>query len=164
MKSPDLTKLINYFKTRGDIVTAYIFGSYASMRIFAESDIDIAVILDENISINKSGVIKRDIIKDIMGLLSFDKVDFVILNFASPLLCHEVIKKGNLIYSGDEHKRTVFTAKATMRYLDTVHLRKVQDTIIHKKIRSGDFGYFKGCHKYSIEKIRQSSPDSSAIQ
>jgi predicted nucleotidyltransferase len=164
MKNPDFNKLKTYFNSRGDAVAAYIFGSYASMKTVAESDIDIAVLLDREINTEKSGFIKQEITKDIMELISFDKVDVVILNLAPPLLCHEVIKKGELIYSGDEKKRIEFTANASTRYLDTVYLRRVQDHILHKKIRSGDFGYFKGCNKYSINKIRQSSTDSSAVK
>jgi len=160
----NIGQLKNYFHSRDDIIAAYIFGSYASMRTVAESDIDIAVLLDEEINIEKFGFIKQEITENIMELLSFDKVDIAILNSAPPLLCHEVIKKGNLIYAGDEEERTAFTAKATMRYIDTINLRKVQDRIIHKKIRSGDFGYFKGCNKYSINKIRQSSTDSSTVE
>ena len=155
MKNPDLNKLKNYFNVRDNVIAAYIFGSYASMRTVATSDIDIAVLLDGKVNSKNFSFIKQDIITGIIELLSFDKVDVVILNPASPLLCHEVIKKGELIYSGDEKKRIEFTANATTRYLDTVHLRRIQDHILHKQIRSRDFGYFKGSKRYSIEKVRK---------
>lgn len=164
MKKPDINKLKDYLNSRDDVIVAYLFGSYALKRDVPVSDIDIAALLNTNIASRDYGLIKLDIITDLIRILSFNNVDVVILNIVSPLLSHEVIKKGLLLFSKDEKKRLEYTVKSTMRYLDTIHLRKVQDSILHKKIRSGDFGYFKGSHKYSIEKIRKGASDSSTVQ
>lgn len=152
MKKLDIKKLRDYLYFRSDVIAAYIFGSYASNMQSPLSDIDIAVLLNDNISTNDYGFIRLDIITDLIEILSCDKVDVVILNIASPLLSHEVIKNGLLLFSKDEKKCLEYSAKATMRYLDTIHLRRVQDRILHERIRGGDFGYFKGSHKYLIER------------
>ena len=154
MKTPDINRLKEFFNSRIDVVAAYVFGSYASDKLSTESDIDIAVLLDEKVRRKDYSFVKQEIITALIENLSFNKVDVVLLNTAPPLLCHEVIKKGTVICSRNEEKRIEFTVKAAMRYLDTIHLRNIQDRIIHERIRSGDFGYFKGSHKYSIEKIR----------
>ncbi|MCG2813747.1 MAG: nucleotidyltransferase domain-containing protein, partial [Thermodesulfovibrionales bacterium] len=164
MKKLDVERLKDYLYSRNDVIAAYIFGSYASKRPGPLSDIDIAVLLKSSINSKNCGFIKLNIITDLIEVLSSDKVDIVILNVASPLLSHEIIKKGILLFSKDEEKCREYTAKATMRYLDTIHLRRVQDRILHERIRRGDFGYFKGSHKYSIEKIRKSAPDTSAVR
>lgn len=99
-----------------------------------------------------------------MHRLSFDSIDVVILNTAPPLLAHEVIKKGMLLCSKDDTKRIRLVVFATKRYLDTIYLRAVQDRILHEKIRRGTFGHFEGSHKFSIEKMRKSAPDPSAVR
>jgi len=164
MKEEIIRKVKNYLNSRNEVIACYIFGSYAAGRVRSKSDIDIATLLIDTIDRRDYGHIKLSIVNDLMKLLSFDKIDVVILNSAPPLLAHEVIKKGMLLFSKDDAKRIQYTATATKRYLDTIYLRAVQDRILHEKIRSGTFGYFKGSHKYSIEKVRKSAPDTSAVK
>ncbi|MDP2754465.1 MAG: nucleotidyltransferase domain-containing protein [Nitrospirota bacterium] len=164
MDNLNIEELKKYLYLRDEVIAAYIFGSYASNRLSPAADIDIAVLLNSSISSKDYGFLKLKIITDLIELLSFDNVDIVILNTAPPLLSHEVIKKGILLFSKNEKERLEFTVKSTMRYLDTIHLRKVQDRILHERIRSGDFGYFKGSDKYSIEKVRKSATGTSAIK
>lgn len=164
MKEAIVNRIKNYLYLREEVVVGYIFGSYSAERARPKSDIDIAVLLRESIDSKDYGNIKLSIINDLIELLSFDRIDVVILNTSPPLLSHEVIKRGLLLFSKDETKRIQYTANATMHYIDTIHLRKVQDRILHEKIRSGNFGYFKGSHKYSIEKVRKGTPDTSAVK
>jgi predicted nucleotidyltransferase len=164
MKEEVINKIKNYLFRRDDVVVSYIFGSYFTKKVSQRSDIDIAVLLRDSITKKDYGNIKLGIINDLIGLLSFDRIDVIILNIASPLLSHEIIKKGILLFSKNEVRRIEYIAKATTHYLDTIYLRKVQDRILHEKIRSGNFGYFKGSHKYSIEKVRKGTPDTSAVK
>lgn len=164
MKEAVINKIKSYLSGRDDVIVCYIFGSYFARKVSQMSDIDIAVLLRDNIERKEYGHIKFSIINDLIGLLSFDRIDVAILNIVSPLLSHEVIKKGFLLFSKDEVRRIEYIAKATTHYLDTIYLRNVQDKILHEKIRSGDFGYFKGSYKYSIEKVRKGTPDTSAVK
>jgi uncharacterized protein len=164
MKKQDLGRLTDFLNSRGEIIAAYIFGSSASERLTALSDIDIALLVANNIDSRDYGKLKLDIINGLIETFSFDRFDVVILNAAPPLLTHEIIKKGKLLFSRDERQRIEFTARETRHYLDTIHLRKIQDRVLHAKIRRRDFGYFKGSHKYSIEKIRKGAPDTPAVK
>lgn len=164
MKEEIIKRIKNYLYSRNEVVVGYIFGSYSVGGVSQMSDIDIAVLLNDTVDSRDYGNIKLGIINDLMELLSFDKIDIVVLNIAAPLLAHEVIKKGMLLFSKDDANRINYTATATKRYLDTIYLRKVQDRILHEKIRSGSFGYFKGSHKYSIEKVRKGTPDTSTVK
>lgn len=159
-----INRIKNYLYKRDEVITCYIFGSYPTEKINQRSDIDIAVLFRDNIDRKEYSNIKLSIINELIGLLSFDRIDVIILNIASPLLSHNVIKKGLLLFSKDEVKHREYISKATMHYLDTIYLRKVQDRILHEKIRSGNFGYFKGSHKYSIETVRKSTSDTSAVK
>jgi len=164
MKSLDVAGLRDYLSLRKEIIAAYLFGSYASGRPRPASDIDIALLLDTAVNRKDYGVLKLNIITDLIGILSSDAIDLVILNATTPLLSHEVIKKGKLLFSKDEKARLEYTVRATVRYLDTIHLRKVQDRVLHEKIRRGDFGYFKGSRKYSIETPGKGAPDTPAVK
>ena len=164
MKEEIINRIKNYLYSRDEAVAGYIFGSYSSGTVRPKSDIDIAVLLSDTVDSKDYGQIKLSIINDLIELLSFDRIDIVVLNVASPLLSHEIIKKGLLLFSKDEAKRINYTANATIHYLDTIYLRRVQDRILHEKIRSGNFGYFKGSHKYSINKVRKGAPDTSTVK
>lgn len=53
-------------------------------------------------------------------------VDVVILNRATPLLAHQVVKYGRIIYEPDPLARIRFEVAAFHRYVDTKPLRKLQ--------------------------------------
>lgn len=164
MKQTIIEKIKSYLYSRDEVVTAYIFGSYTIEKVSSMSDIDIAVLLRDSVDSKEYGHIKLTITNDLIEQISFDRIDIVLLDIASPLLSHEVLKKGMLLFSKDETMRIQYTANAIIRYLDTIYLRSVQDRILHEKIRSGNFGYFKGSHKYSIEKVRKGAPDTSTVK
>ena len=164
MEQTIIEKIKSYLYSRDEVVTAYIFGSYTTEKVSSMSDIDIAVLLRDSVDSKEYGHIKLTITNDLIEQISFDRIDIVLLDIASPLLSHEVLKKGMLLFSKDETMRIQYTANAIMQYLDTIYLRSVQDRILHEKIRSGNFGYFKGSHKYSIEKVRKGAPDTSAVK
>jgi len=164
MKNLDIERLSNYLSLKDEISAAYIFGSYAVNRYSPLSDVDIALLLNSNVNVSEYSQIKLKVITELVELLSLNTIDIVILNTAPPLLSHEVTKKGVVLFSKNEKERLEYIAKSTMRYLDTIHLRKVQDKILHEKIRRGDFGYFKGSNKYSIEKVRKGITNPSAIE
>jgi len=164
MKDEIINRIKNYLYSKDEAIAGYIFGSYSSGKVRPKSDIDIAVLLSDTVDSKDYGHIKLSIINDLIELLSFDRIDVVVLNVASPLLSHEIIKKGVLLFSKDEAKRINYTANATIYYLDTIYLRRVQDRILHEKIRSGNFGYFKGSHKYSINKVRKGAPDTPTVE
>lgn len=152
-----------YLFSRTEIIAAYLFGSYAAGRSGPLSDIDIAVLLDARLNAERYGTVRLEIINGLIELLSCDKIDVAVLNQASPVLSHGVIKNGLLLFFKNEAERSAYVARATMRYLDTVYLRKVQDRILREKIRRGEFGAFKGSRKYSIEKVRKGLPDTPAV-
>ena len=61
------------YKKLGNVVTAYIFDSYSSMRRSFGSDFNIALILDGDIPIDKTDVLKRGIINDVIGIYTIFK-------------------------------------------------------------------------------------------
>ncbi|MFQ5674947.1 MAG: nucleotidyltransferase domain-containing protein, partial [bacterium] len=84
-----------FFHTRDEVLLAYIFGSVAQSRQNKLSDVDIAILVKrdrlEKLNRQKFGY-QVSIMTDLMGVLHRSDIDMVILNRATPLLAHEVVK------------------------------------------------------------------------
>jgi len=108
----DIKRIIKYFKGRDEVSTLYIFGSSSKGRQSTESDIDIAVLINE-------AKLKRrnyDFLKNDYYTASADfslrPVDIVLLNTAPPFLKHQVLKTGRLLFDRNRRLRVRFTEKA----------------------------------------------------
>lgn len=78
---------------------AYLFGSLARGNDARQSDVDIAVLL-ERLPGDLLGF-TLTLIDELSAALG-DRVDLVLLNESPPLLRHQVIKHGLVIYSKSE--------------------------------------------------------------
>lgn len=110
-----LEDLAAFFSNETRINVAYLFGSYAKKTPTSESDIDIAVLLSET---PKKLLEYHLYLVNQISKISKKDVDLIVLNVSPPLLKHQVIKHGKVIYSKDEEERIVFEAKAESEYMD----------------------------------------------
>jgi hypothetical protein len=120
------TILADYFQRQAEIEIAYIFGSIARGTESALSDIDIAILIDDQ-QINEDKFrygYKAEILADLMKILKTNNVDLVILNEANTLLRHRVLYHGKLIYSKNEKKRIEFQTNTIDKYIDFKELMK----------------------------------------
>jgi len=69
-----------------------------------------------------------------------EQVDLVVLNKASPLLAHEVVRNGKLVFCRDPDRRVAFETDAFRRYVDTEPLRRIQAQYLERRIAEGKFG------------------------
>ncbi|MGH6884965.1 MAG: type VII toxin-antitoxin system MntA family adenylyltransferase antitoxin [Geminicoccales bacterium] len=98
---------------------AYLFGSRASGRAQAHSDIDVAVRVD-------AGALHRrpeygyaaELAAHLMSALGSNDVDVVILNGAPPVLYHRVLRDGRRILSRDPRATAAHEGYALSRYCD----------------------------------------------
>ena len=124
-------KILNdYFQKHPEIEVAYIFGSVAQGRNNMLSDIDIAIITDDqqiNGKTYRYGY-KAEILTDLSKLLKTNNIDLVTLTEATTLLKHRVLYYGKLIYSKNERKRIDFQIDTINRYNDFKHLMKTHVT------------------------------------
>jgi hypothetical protein len=112
-------KVSRYFSTRPEIKIGYIFGSRAKGKKNKLSDIDIAILTDEEkVPKDVPYGYKAKVIADLMSILKTGKVDLVILNESPLFLCFRVIHDSLILYSQDEKKRIDFEVKIMSRYLD----------------------------------------------
>jgi predicted nucleotidyltransferase len=104
-----------FFRNEKKISVAYLFGSHAKKTQTPKSDIDIAVLLSETPKkLLEYYLILVDKLSEILG----NNVDLIILSTSPPLLKHQVIKHGKIIYSQNEEARITFEAIAQSEYLD----------------------------------------------
>ena len=124
MKAENLEKhkecLIQYLEKHPEIEVAYIFGSVAQGKITPLSDIDIAILVDNqkiDENVYRYGY-KAEILSDLIKLLKTNAIDLVILNEANTLLRHRILYYGKILHSKNEKKRIVFQTTTISKYND----------------------------------------------
>jgi len=107
--------LITFLRGEKRVSVAYLFGSYAKKTRTADSDIDIAILLSE--TPEKMLEYYLHLVDELSKILG-NQVDLIILNASPPLLKHQVIKYGKIVYSRNEEARVKFEARTQCEYLD----------------------------------------------
>ena len=111
--------LRSYFEKRPEVQLAYLFGSQATGKANALSDVDVAILTDPGkVRKNLPYGYKAEICADLMKLLKTNRVDVVLLNEAPPFLKHQVLKTGKPLVVYDQRARLQFETEALRRYLD----------------------------------------------
>ncbi len=131
----DIKRIIHYFRGQDEVSALYLFGGLAKNRKTAESDIDIAVLIDESKLKRKSFELLRKKYYTVSPTFSMRPIDIVILNTAQPFLKHQVLKTGRILFDRNRKLRVRFTTNAIIEYLD---YKPIQDTYLKalsKRIR-----------------------------
>ncbi len=118
MKRELLQNITGKLKKDQRIIFAYLYGSAARGDMREDSDLDIAVflqdpeddpLLDANISLELEEIAGRS-------------VDVRIINHAPAIFINQVLKDGKLLYSQDDQLRINFEVNKTNEYLDFLPL------------------------------------------
>ena len=113
-----LNMLVSFY----NIKLLYVFGSYAKNKSNRKSDLDIAILLEDGYN----PTIKLNIIGELVDIFNRDDVDLVILNNANPVLKHQIIKHGIVLYEESEETKVHFEVRVLKEYMDMEHFRKTQ--------------------------------------
>ena len=128
-----LNELQSIFVEHG-VVLAYLFGSHAEGTARSSSDVDFAVLLPPGTPREKFFRVRLDLTNALMDVFHRD-VDVVILNEAPPLLAHQVVKFGRVVF---EDPRTLpavdFIVYAVSRYSDTRSTRALARRYLEEAI------------------------------
>jgi len=119
-------QLEQLFSTHG-VVLAYLFGSQAEGHAGPLSDVDIAVLLEPQVDREQWFQVQLDLTGELMDLFHRDDVDVAVLNQATPVLAHEVVRFGQVLYEASLSARVDFEIATLQRYTDTEPLRRLQD-------------------------------------
>ncbi|ABB15046.1 type VII toxin-antitoxin system MntA family adenylyltransferase antitoxin [Carboxydothermus hydrogenoformans] len=118
---PDIDKVFARYGSK--IVVAYVFGSYRRGEIRPLSDIDLAVLLDRNLSKTERLEIQIELLDDLIEFLGTEEIDLVILNDVPLSIQYGVLKDKKIVYYSDKQKLVDFEADVVLKYLDIKPLR-----------------------------------------
>lgn len=133
-------KLAAALAERPEVLDAYLFGSHASSRATALSDVDVAVYIDPSLVPTAPFGYEADLAATLGRATGQSNVDVVVLNQATPLLYHRVITGGVRIFARDLRAATTRAGRALSRYCDYLpQLRRV-DAALAARLAGGTFG------------------------
>lgn len=119
----DLEKIKKFAKEHKEIVTIYVFGSVATGKNRLGSDIDLALMVRGDI-----GGFERIQLETLLSNLLRRDVDIAVFGQSMPLLQHQILKYGTLIYEADPSERVRQEVFARSAYMDTKFLfREIRD-------------------------------------
>lgn len=114
-------KIKNRLKKEPRVIAAYVIGSVIKKRTIAESDFDLAVVVEnrKNLDENK--------IYDLLQAISFPKnLDLSVVDrSSSPLFLFQIIKSGQRVYERGNAGITAFETFVLHNYYDTQYLRNI---------------------------------------
>ena len=108
---------------RGDVLVAYLFGSAARDEMRPDSDVDVAVLIDQSVGSAPSRLTLASMRANLQADLQeavHRPVDLVVLNHASPDLVHRVLRDGVILVERDRSARIRFEVGARNEYFDVL--------------------------------------------
>lgn len=124
----ELRNALQALAPRFGIVFAALFGSHATGRTHARSDIDVAVLADRTLS-------PHDIAEcayEIAALLKQNGIEVADLHGASPLLMQSIARDGIVLYELEPHAFARFQMYAYKRFVETKPLRNLRRAALEK--------------------------------
>ncbi len=123
----NLSDKLEQFATEHIFIKAmYIFGSVAQETAKPNSDTDIAIVSNRQVS----GWERIELENKLSDQIGAD-VDLTVFHQASPLLQHQILKYGSLVYEESAEERIRQEVEARYQYLDTRFLYKKLGDLIN---------------------------------
>ena len=113
-----LARVAGALSAREEVLDAYVFGSRARGHARPDSDVDVAVYVDEARARDGVWGYRAELATALMAALGADDVDVVVLNRAPILLYHRVLRDGVRVISRDLRATTTRAGRALSRYFD----------------------------------------------
>ena len=108
--------MIEIFSQFPEIILAYQFGSSVKQPSASHRDIDIAVLFQEGLSVERRFNLQIELgIR--LSKVFHKETDLVVLNQSNPFIAYQVLKYGRLLY-GDKTKAREFVVETLTRYFD----------------------------------------------
>ena len=148
-------RLGQYFASLEGVVLAYLFGSHARGQAWGQSDVDVAVLLENRPDDDRCFDMRLEVIGGLMNLLDTDEVDVLILNQAPPALRYAVLRDGVLLYCRDRQAMIEFRVRAVNEYLDFKPILRRHERAILEKARKGELLSGYDPYRGTLERYRE---------
>jgi predicted nucleotidyltransferase len=115
---------------------AYLFGSTIRGEAHQESDVDIAVLFDQNLKREEYLLREGKLIEIFSSVIPNKEINIVNLNIASPLLKQTVVLEGELLYIKDRLDQIFFQMQTLREYEEYTHLSYIYNQAMDLKIKA----------------------------
>lgn len=129
---PELSVLAKVFEKYHEIQEVYVFGSAATGKANAGSDLDLGIV-PRNSSLHEK---KLDILTD-LARLGFCQVDLVYLDVKDIILRFEVVKHNKVLYQTSDFDKGEYYSRILRQYFDFLPYLKVQREALKRRILDG---------------------------
>ena len=146
MKNLPIEKIRTILSAYKHIKAVFLFGSHASNTNRKDSDVDLAILLEDKTNQKTMQNIKLSLLAEITEL-GLDKIDLVILNTAPTLLRHTACLPNYTIFERKDFDRGTFMTGVVKEYNDMLPLWEVQNKALKSR-------YKNGLHTANKKKIR----------
>jgi len=114
------------------MVLAYLYGSVATGKTHARSDIDIAVATDRKLSAQKKLDVRLVLIAGCQKILQTPNIDLVFYEDLPLQVQYHALQDSALIFSGDENLRVDLEHRTLSRYFDReYYIRRHTELLLH---------------------------------
>ena len=127
--------LTDFFKLQPEIVAAYLYGSYAKGTSRPQSDIDLAILLD-NKTTKESENIRGEMHLEVSRLLRKDP-HLVVLNLSALELVRQVLSSGTLLCVNDQKVHEEFKYKAILYIAEFGYYRRNFQHAVIRQVSGG---------------------------
>ena len=120
MNKIDIEKITSFLKNYSFIVSAYQYGSTVRGQEGPLSDLDIAILVDEEQAPSGVELLRTELLLayELQKQLDIPQVDLVTINQQRLTMQHAVLRTGKLIYDANPKYRIRFTQMIIQAYLD----------------------------------------------
>ncbi|MBI2415420.1 MAG: nucleotidyltransferase domain-containing protein [Candidatus Kerfeldbacteria bacterium] len=135
------SKIIKTIFKRHQVALAYLFGSQARGHATAHSDIDIAILFSPTVKVSRYRYHEQMLRDELHQALHSDQIDLVNLNTNyQPLLRHNAVFSGRLVYAANQLDRFHFEHQVQRDFEDTISLRNTQFRLLKRRLQTKMFG------------------------
>jgi predicted nucleotidyltransferase len=146
----DEERLRLYFAGQTDVVAAYLYGSQATGRAQSGSDVDVAILLCDTEEPEATGERRLQLTVELEQACG-RPVDVIVLNQAPPVLQHQALSRGKLLFERDRMARIRFEVRARQAYFDLKPMYDRHTRDLLDRIKKGGLGERRRRHRESSQ-------------
>jgi len=120
------------------VVFAYLFGSHARGQAGAQSDVDVAVFVDDAVTPDQRLDLELSLPERLSSATSVPRIDVLVLNGAPLPVRGRATQERQVIYSRDEPARVDFEVRTRNEFLDfQIHAEELDRELLRRMRTSG---------------------------